>query len=281
MRSGGPVLVTGGAGTVTRWLVRASPDDADLVVTERSTPVPDDVRARSAVHRVDLTDGDAVLRLITGLQPDVVVHTAYSMADRADIVDATSAVAAACAATGTALVHLSTDVVFSGRRPPYREGDPVDPVTDYGRWKAEAERVATTAVPDVCITRTSLVVAVAPPDRSTAAFLGRVTDGTVVRLFHDEWRQPILAGDLAAELWALLALDRTARSGVWHLPGPERLSRLELGLRLAQAAGVDGATVAAAVEPASAATHPPPRPRDLTLVGERRSSLGHPPRPVP
>jgi dTDP-4-dehydrorhamnose reductase len=275
------VLVTGGAGTVAGWFVRAAPDGHRVEVTERSTPVPDDVRARAGVHRVDLTGPGDVLRLVARLRPDAVVHTAYSTPGRADIVDATAAVAAACAATGASLVHLSTDVVFGGDHPPYREDDPPSPVSDYGRWKADAEQVAMAAVPDVCITRTSIVVAVDPPDPATAAFMDRVRGGTVVRLFHDEWRQPIRARDLAAELWALLALDRAAQSGVWHLPGPERLSRLDLGLRLARAAGLHDGAVGAAVESVSAAGHPTPRPRDPALVGERRRSLGHPPRPVP
>jgi dTDP-4-dehydrorhamnose reductase len=136
-------------------------------------------------------------------------------------------------------------------------------------------------VPDACITRTSLVVALDPPDRSTAAFLGSVRSGSTVRLFHDEWRQPIAAADLAGELWALVGLPRRERAGIWHLPGPERLSRLELGLRLARAAGIDDARIDDAIESASAADHPTPRPRDLTMAPGRRELLGLPPRAVP
>lgn len=276
MSAEGPVLVTGGAGMVAGWLVRTAPPGLDLVVTERRSPVPDDVRAAAAVRPVELTDQDAVAALVADVGPRVVVHAAYSMTERADVVDATAAVARACAATGTALVHLSTDVVFGGDRPPYAEDDPAAPVSDYGRWKAEAERIVVDAVPDAAITRTSLVVSLHPPDPATASLAGALAEGRTVRLFRDEWRQPIRAEDLAAELWALLALPRADRAGIWHLPGPERLSRLELGLRVAVASGLDASTI----ESASAADHPTPRPRDLAMVAGRRTALGVVLRPV-
>lgn len=272
------VLVTGGAGTVARHLVLAAPDDAELVLTERNTPVAGDVAARAAaIERVDLRDRVAVQDLLRRSAADVVVHTAYSSHERSDVVDASAAVAGACAQQRVELVHLSTDVVFGGTDPPYAEGAPLDPVSDYGRWKAQAEATAVAAVPSVCITRTSLVVALDPPDRSSGALLRALAAGEPVQLFHDEWRQPIRAGDLAAELWALLALPGPQRAGVWHLPGPEVLSRMELGLRLAEAAGVPITTVRAA----SVAEHPTPRPADLTLAAVRRDRLGVQLHPVP
>ncbi len=270
------VLVTGGAGHVAGWFVRTAPPGVDLHVTEHRTPVPDEVRARVRVHRVDLEDADATKRCLDAVRPDVVLHTAYAQSRRAAIVDATASVAAAAAATGAAVVHQSTDVVFAGDRPPYAEDDPVDPISEYGRWKAASEVAARAVVPDLCTTRTSLVVATDPPDRSTAALAAALRTGEEVRLFHDELRQPIRSDDLAAELWALVALDREDRAGTWHLPGPEHLSRLELGRRLAASLGLDASGIVAA----SAASFPTPRARDPFLVGERRSALGVALRPV-
>jgi dTDP-4-dehydrorhamnose reductase len=270
------VLVTGGAGNVAGWIVRTAPADVELHLTRHRTPVPADVAAAASLHGVDLTDATAVGALVERLRPEVVLHTAYRQDDRAAIVLATEAVARASAAVGASMVQLSTDVVFAGDRPPYAEDDPTDPITDYGRWKVEAERRARSALPDVCTTRTSLVVSVDPMDRATAALAGALAAGSDVTLFHDELRQPIRAADLAAELWALVALDRKDRAGVWHLPGPEHLSRLELGLRLARRLGLDVERVRAT----SAADHDAPRPRDPELVGARRAALGVPLRPV-
>jgi dTDP-4-dehydrorhamnose reductase len=41
--------------------------------------------------------------------------------------------------SGTKVVHISTDGVFSGQHPPYKEGSPYDSNTVYGRTKAQGE----------------------------------------------------------------------------------------------------------------------------------------------
>lgn len=261
------VLVTGGAGTVGGWLVRTVPGDVDLHVTEHLSPVPDDVRAAATVHRVDLRSVDAATDLLEGVLPGVVVHTAYAQDRRDAIVDMTHAVASAADAVGSSIVALSTDVVFAGDDPPYDESADPDPVSDYGRWKAEAERCCVTVSPDACIVRISMAVSLDPPDRVTAALAAALRDGREVTLFEDELRQPIRARDLAEGLWALVAVGRVERAGIWHLPGPERLDRVEIGLRVAAALGLDAATVRVA----SASSFPSPRPRDPELVSTRRS----------
>jgi dTDP-4-dehydrorhamnose reductase len=256
------VLVTGGAGLVARHLVAAAPTGTSLHLTWRTREPPSGPTA----HRVDLTDGEAVRELFAEVRPEAVIHTAYSMHDRADIVDATRHVAAAAAAQGATLLHLSTDMVFDGTAAPYAEPDPVSPVNDYGRWKAAAEQVVIRQVPDACITRTSLVVALDPPDAATRRLLDAVRAGERPTLFVDEVRCPIRARDLAAALWALVDMEPQERRGLWHLPGPEALSRLEIGRRLLAAAGLDPEVPL----PGSAGTHPEPRPPDLTLASIRQ-----------
>lgn len=267
--------MTGGAGLVGGHLIASAPDTVEAVATWRHTPVDPAVGARATMHRLDLCDRAETRELVVGVGPDVVVHTAYSMSSPDDIVEATRSVAAAAAAAGSALVHLSTDVVFDGDAAPYVESDPVAPVNEYGRWKVLAEQAAVADVPDACITRTSLVVDLQRPDRSTAALFDTVRRGDPATLFVDEVRCPIRAQDLAATLWSIVALDRTQRAGIWHLPGPEALTRWELGTRLLSAAGLDASSVRAA----SARDHPDPRPADLTLRTERERP-GPAPSPV-
>lgn len=265
------VLVTGGAGLVGGHLVASAPDRVEPAVTWRHSAPPAGVRA----HQVDLCDPAATRAVVERVRPQVIVHAAYSQHLRSDIVEATASVASAAAALDAALVHLSTDVVFDGTSPPYVESDPVSPVNDYGRWKAEAEQIARAAVPDACITRTSLVVDLDLPDRATAGLLGAVRTGSGPTLFVDEVRCPIRAVDLARILWALVLTERDERSGIWHLPGPEALSRMQLGRRLLVAAGLDPDAARAG----SVADHPDPRPADLTLRSERPTP-GSAPRPI-
>jgi dTDP-4-dehydrorhamnose reductase len=60
-------------------------------------------------------------------------------------------------------------------------------------------------------------------------------------------------------------------TGLIHLGGPERLSRLEMGQRLAAALGLDPSVIV----PAARASFPAaePRPRDVSLDSSRWRSL--------
>src|SRR3546814_5836678 len=72
--------------------------------------------------------------------------------------DGAGFLAEACAATGAALIHLSTDYLFDGRKgSPYREDDAISPLNAYGRSKAAGEAAVRTACPAHVILRTSWV----------------------------------------------------------------------------------------------------------------------------
>jgi len=260
------VLITGGAGLVAGHLVRTAPAGSQLHVTWRTSSPVDG----PAAHQVDLCDTQAVGALCEGIQPDVVVHTAYSQSSESDVVDATRAVAAAAAACGARLVHLSSDMVFGGEGAPYDEDAVPDPLNYYGRWKLRAEQLAAEHVSSALITRTSLVVSGDPLDHQ-ARWLGQaLAAGESVTLFDDEYRTPVQAGDLAGAIWDLVA---EGASGVVHLAGPERLSRAQIGVRCAEHLGLPTDLL----RTASAANHPEPRPRDLSLASARRlNSVGGP-----
>jgi dTDP-4-dehydrorhamnose reductase len=89
-----------------------------------------------------------------------------------------------------------------------------------------------------------------------------------VRLFHDEWRTPL---GLRTAARALLAVAGSDVAGLLHVGGPERMSRLEMGQRLAAHLGVP-ATGIEAVSRRTAAGEP--RPQDTSLDSTRwRDSL--------
>ena len=116
---------------------------------------------QASAERAEVRDAGAVRELFERVRPDVVIHTAYRQdgPDAPEInVDGSETVARAAAAVGARLVHLSTDVVFDGRKgAPYVESDPPAPVTDYGRTKAEAEARVAAVHPDALLVRTSLL----------------------------------------------------------------------------------------------------------------------------
>jgi dTDP-4-dehydrorhamnose reductase len=255
------VLITGGGGLLGGALIRRAPAGVDVHATRRASPVHG-----AEAHPVELSDGDAVDGLVRRLRPDVVFHAAYSAeAGERDIWRATESVVGACRAAGAALVCMSTDALLDGESSPYAESAEPAPVHDYGRWKAKAERHVRAEMPDAAVVRTSLIVRADPPDRGSAWVLDALRRGDPVRLFTDELRCPIAVEDLAAQLWEIAGLPAERRGGVWHLAGPEAVSRYALGVLLAVRAGLDPR----AIVPAPSAAAPAPRPRDLRLLTPR------------
>lgn len=254
-------LITGGGGLLGGALIAAAPAGAELHATRRTSPV-----AGAAEHVVALEDADAVASLFARVRPELVIHTAYSQSEgERDVWLPTRNVVDACASTGGALVHLSTDALFDGEHAPYAEGDTPAPVHEYGRWKARAEAYVREVLPAAAVIRTSLIVRAEPPDRVSAWVVDALRRGEPVRLFVDELRCPISVDDLAAQLWELAALRDADRAGVWHLAGPEAVSRHTLGVLLARRHGVD----ASGIIPTQSRGAGLARPRDLRLLTTR------------
>src|SRR6185295_12261452 len=126
-------------------------------------------------------------------------------------------VARAAAAAGARLVHVSTDVVFDGRRGRYREQDEVAAVHDYGRSKAEAERLVAALHPGAAVVRTSLIYGGATPSKHEEA-----ARANAYPFFTNELRSPVQVTDLAD---ALLELAATDYAGPLHAGGADDVSR--------------------------------------------------------
>jgi len=177
----------------------------------------------ASTERVEVRDADAVERLFRRVRPEVVIHTAYRQdgPDEWDVnVEGARNVARSAAAIGVRLVHLSSDVVFAGRKgEPYVEEDEPDPVTEYGRTKAEAERVVATEHPRALLVRTSLIYGGAEPSRHELA----ARDGG--SWYTNEIRSPVQVTDLANTLVELAERDL---SGPLHVAGADAVSRAEL-----------------------------------------------------
>lgn len=255
------VLITGGGGLLGRQLIRQAPSGIDLHATRRASPVEG-----GESHAIELSDADAVEALWIRVRPDVVIHTAYSAAEgERDIWRATESVVRGCRVAGAGLICLSTDALLDGESAPYPESAEPAPVHEYGHWKARAELHVRGGMPDAAVVRTSLIVRAEPPDRGSAWVLDALRRGEPVRLFTDELRCPIAVEDLAAQLWEVAGLQPERRPGVWHLAGPEAVSRYALGVLLALRHGLDPS----AITPVPSAATPAPRPRDLRLLTPR------------
>jgi dTDP-4-dehydrorhamnose reductase len=234
--------------------------------------------------QVDLTDDQALRSTVHQIQPDGIIHLAalsqpnvcQNNPDLSYRLNALASwtVAELCAEAAIPCVFTSSEQVFDGLNPPYRESDPVCPVNLYGQHKVAAEEGMLERCPDVAICRMPLMFGVAPTAPSfIQPFIERLRSGQVLNAFTDEIRTPVSGEDAAQGL--LLALEKV--KGRIHLGSKERLSRYELAQTLVEVLEIANARVIpcrqADIKMAA------PRPPDLSMDSSLAFSLGYNPAP--
>lgn len=264
-----PFLLTGASGQLGSYLRRRLREEASPFVAWAGS------RATEGCQSIDLSDSDAVRRAFRAADPAVVIHAAAlarvadchrdpSLAHRINAT-ATETLAEECRRSGARLVYVSTDLVFAGDHPPYREDATPQPLSVYGKTKLMGE-LAAARCDNHLIARVSLLFG--PALATTTTFfddmVSALRERKPINLFHDEWRTPL---DLSTAADALLALAQGEATGVVHVGGPERISRLEMGRRLATHLGVADDVIRAVGRDDVPGNEP--RPCDLALDSAR------------
>jgi dTDP-4-dehydrorhamnose reductase len=207
-----PILLTGAGGQVGREIQRTAREaGAALLACDHAA--------------LDVTDDDAVERILRQARPALIVNAAaYTAVDRAEDEpqrafrinrDGAASLARAAAAAGVPLIHLSTDYVFDGTSPrAYTENDPASPLGVYGQSKWEGEEAVRRLLPRHLIVRVSWVF----------GFYGHNFVKTILRLaaardtlqvVADQTGGPTYAGHIAALVLHLAARIAAAEEIAW------------------------------------------------------------------
>ena len=274
------LLVTGASGFLGWNLCQLAKEAWDVYGTyfSKTVEIPD-----VTVVKADLRDFQEIKRLFSEIGPAAVIHTAaqsspnfcqtYPEESHSINVTASCNIAGLSADYGIPCVFTSTDLVFDGLNAPYRETDPVCPVSVYGEQKVMAEQGMRSRYPKVALCRMPLMFGVAPPTATSfiQPFIKILREGKELNLFSDEFRTPVSGVTAAKGL--LLALEKV--EGLLHLGGKERVSRYDFGRLMVDALQLPQENLKACKQKdvPMAASRPP----DVSLNSSKAFALGYEP----
>jgi dTDP-4-dehydrorhamnose reductase len=202
------------------------------------------------IDDLDVTERDRVCDAIARHEPDLVLNTAAfhnvdlceAEPERAFAVNAVAVkhLADACLAGGAALMHLSTDYVFSGRAGrAYTESDVPDPVNIYGVSKAAGEQIIRATLARHFIIRTSglfgVVGAAGKGGNFVETMLRLAREGKPIKVVDDQTLSPTFTADLALKL---REIARTRRFGTYHVTGGGACSWFEFARAIFELCGL-------------------------------------------
>lgn len=197
------VLITGAKGQLGRGLIASAPAGATIHGVD--------------LEDCDLTDSDAIRAMVSASAPDLIINAAaYTAVDKAEDDEETArainagAVAALAKAHAGKLVHVSTDFVFDGTSSrAYQPDDKRNPISAYGRTKAEGEDHLRGS--DILV-RTAWVYT-AGGANFVRTMLRLMAGKPALSVVADQIGAPTWAPDLAQVIWGLVANDA---SGTFH-----------------------------------------------------------------
>lgn len=175
---------------------------------------------------LDITDKEAVLKVISEIKPDAVIHcaawTAVDMAEDDDKVEKVRAVNAggtqniadACKSIDCKMIYLSTDYVFDGQGTEPWKPDCKDykPLNVYGQTKLEGELAVANTLEKYFIVRIAWVFGLNGKNFiKTMINVGKTHDE--VRVVNDQIGTPTYCFDLAR---LLVDMSETEKYGYYH-----------------------------------------------------------------
>ncbi|MBH8573220.1 NAD(P)-dependent oxidoreductase [Nostocaceae cyanobacterium CENA369] len=274
------LLITGASGFLGWHLCQLAKQEWEVYGTycSHTLKIPD-----TKLMKVNLTNFQELKRIFSYINPEAVIHTAaqsqpnfcqtHPQESYEINVRASKNIAGLCADYSIPCAFTSTDLVFDGLNPPYKETDPVSPVNIYGEQKFIAEVGMLERHPLTAVCRMPLMFGMATPTAKSfmQPFIQTLKEGKELSLFIDEFRTPV--SGITAAKGLLLALETV--NGHIHLGGKERISRYDFGKLLVDIFQLPATGLKACKQ--QDVKMAAPRPADVSLDSSKAFELGYQP----
>ncbi len=262
------LLITGASGLYGSKL-------AQLALSKNFEVYSSDIQSLSVYGKfvkLDISGKEQVEEVFKLIKPDVVVHAAsLTDVDKCELnkelawkvnVEGTKNIVEGAKSSGSFLIYISTDYVFSGKTGRYKEIDQPDPINYYGLTKLKAEEIVQTQ-PEYFIARPSVIYGSTPAAGKVNFVLWLIETlrkGERVKIVTDQWNTPTLNTNLAE---MTLEVIQRRLTGIYHLCGATRVSRLEFAIAIADILDLDRGLIDSVLS--SQFSWPAKRPMDSSL----------------
>jgi len=137
------------------------------------------------------------------------------------------------------LIMISTDYVFDGENPPYKEDDQTNPLNLYGSLKLKAEKCITENVNDYLIIRTTNVFGW-DPQTVTPNYMMQLYKSLNIKKEINVpsflWGNPTYVDDLTS---AIVELCEKDMKGIFHVVGSSFINRYDWALKFCEKGDFD------------------------------------------
>ncbi|CAG0913551.1 unnamed protein product [Notodromas monacha] len=281
------VLITGASGLLGRAIFdefNEHPEKWNVIGTGFTRIAP-------PLVKVDLTNVDEIRECVLKYQPHVIIHCAaqrspdkvnedYASAERLNV-EVSRILAELTKEIHAHLIYISTDYVFDGNSPPYKETDNACPVNKYGLTKLRGEQAIILANPDSVILRIPVLYGdVKELEESAITCLAKaVLNPSPAKISDYEIRCPAYTRDIAKILEGLSSrllnpgnggAEVPVVKGIYQWSGKEAFTKYQLAVLMGKILKKNTDHI----EPCHDVSSATPRPKDVRMDTSRLDSLG-------
>ena len=204
---------------------------------------------------IDVRNKSKVEKIFKEIKFDIVIHTAgianvdycqdnFQEAYESNVLG-TKNIVDLCRKYDIRLFFISTNAIFDGKNPPYKETDKANPINNYGKIKLECERLILDSMDNFIIVRPILMygwhLKYERPNFVTW-LLESAKAKKRINLVTDVYENPLLSYQCADAIWQLIERDK---KGIYHIAGRDILNRHEVGLAVFDIFGLDKKLISA------------------------------------
>jgi dTDP-4-dehydrorhamnose reductase len=273
------IVLTGPAGLLGKALIETAPPDVEWFLVYR-TNLPSIPTNQSQLRQHDLKNPLD----LSPFKPDLIIHCAtegsvdkiqkdpYLGTD--SILAPTINIINEAERLKCKLIYLSTNAVFDGEKPPYKDNDQLCPINYYGIFKASCElAVRGCHIPWMVIRPLLMYGWQNEGQRKNWAsiWIDKFRKKEKCQVVYDVISQPLYNRDCARAIWLALAQEKW--NEIFNVAGADTITLYDFAKTIARLVGTDERLVEPV--PSEYFINLAPRPRNTSYDLTKLHNLGH------